>query len=95
MLAWLFNSPIFGLAIFPFALLSWLMSRPLAVRTPDGCQTVREAVLQATPFRREDYQAGLWPRSDISAKVRLLFAEIAGVPFESVTEDSPLAELFP
>jgi hypothetical protein len=95
LLAWLFNWPVVALMFFPFVFTSWLVSRPFAVRVPRCCETVREAVLQATPFRRVDYDAGLWPRSELSAKIRLLLAEIAGVPFDDVREDTSLVELFP
>src|SRR5262249_1567373 len=41
---WLNNNPVFGLVILPFALVTWIFTRPLAVHPPAGCQTVREAV---------------------------------------------------
>jgi hypothetical protein len=58
------------------------ITRPMAVEVPAGCQTVQEAVLQLTPFRRQDYMAGLWPREAIALRVRMLFARAAGVPLQ-------------
>jgi hypothetical protein len=76
---------------------SWLarkLTQPLAVHPPVACETVREAVLHLTPFRREDYQAGLWPREELAAKVRLIISKAAGVPFAQIRDDSKLCDLF-
>ena len=76
--------------------LSWTahkFTRPLAVFPPIACETVREAVLRSTPFRHEDCQAGLWPREDIAAKVRLILSESTGVPFAEIREDTRLTDL--
>ena len=91
--AWLFNNAIFALVALPFIALTWWITRPLAIHPPTGCQTVREAVLLATPFRKVDYDAGLWPRADISAKVRAIFAHQLGLPFDEVREDSRILDL--
>jgi hypothetical protein len=92
--AWLFKNPLFAAVGLPFAILTWFLARPLAVRPSLGCETIREAVLHVTPFRRVDYEAGLWPRADISAKVRLIIACAAGVPFDRVREDTRFTDLF-
>lgn len=76
--------------------LSWgakKLTRPWAVHPPIACETVREAVLRLTPFRREDYLAGLWPREDMAAKVRLIIAEVAEVPFAEIRGDTRLFDL--
>ena len=65
----------------------------MAIYPPIGCQTLQEAALQLTPFRKEDYQAGLWPHEDIAGKVRLVICEAIGMPFEAVKEESRLSEL--
>ena len=61
-----------------------MLTRPLAVKPPIACETVHEAVLRLTPFRREDYQAGLRPREELAAKVRLIISEATGVPFAEI-----------
>ena len=91
--AWLFQNAVFALVALPFAVLTWWITRPLAVHLPTGCQTVREAVLLATPFRRVDYAAGLWPHADISAKVRAIVALQMAIPFEEVHEESRFVDL--
>jgi hypothetical protein len=73
------------------ALLGYCISRPSAVH-PDP-PTVRGAVIALTPFRVEDYRAGLWERSDIADRVRLILSENCGVPFESITEDTEIMDL--
>jgi hypothetical protein len=83
-------------ALFSIAELSFLarrIARPWAIHLPRGCETVREAALQLAPFSHEDYLAGLWPRKDIADKVRLIVARAAGVPFESVTEETRFDDL--
>jgi hypothetical protein len=69
------------------------VTRPLATQVPAGCETVQEAVLHLTPFRREDYNAGLWPREAIALKVRSICARVAGLPVESVKEDTRWIDL--
>lgn len=76
--------------------LSWaarIVTRSLAVKPPIACETVHEAVLRLNPFRREDYQAGLWPRQELAAKVRLIISEATGIPFAEIHEDTKLADL--
>ena len=93
MLAWLLNNVVFMWAILPFALLSYFLTRPFAVHPQPGCETVREAVFYVTPFRRADYEAGLWPREDLAIKVRSIIADALGLPLVNVREESRLVEL--
>jgi len=96
--AWLIVLTVKGwTALFSLAelvLLSHKVTRPLAIHPPLGCETVHEAVLELTPFRHEDYQAGLWPPEEITAKVRQMVAEVAGVSFEEIRPETRLCELF-
>jgi hypothetical protein len=80
------------LSVTELGLLARRITRPLAVHPPRGCETVREAVLRLTPFDTRDYKAGLWPPEDIADRVRLLIAEVANLPFESVKRESRLIE---
>lgn len=91
--AWIFNNAVFALAALPFVALTWWTTRPLAIHPPTGCQTLREAVLLATPFRKVDYDAGMWPRADISAKVRAIIALQLAIPFDQVREESRWVDL--
>jgi hypothetical protein len=82
-----------ALHVLEFGKLAYWITRPWAVHPPIGCETVQEAVLHLTPFRQEDYAAGLWPREDIAAKVRWMFCQAAGRSFETVTEKTVIADL--
>jgi len=66
---------------------------PMAICPPIGCETLQEAALQLTPFRQEDYQAGLWPHEDIVGKVRLIISKNIGMPFEAIREEGRFSDL--
>jgi hypothetical protein len=53
------------LSAIEISVLVYRLLRPLAVRMPRGCETVREAALHLTPFTAADYKAGLWPHEDV------------------------------
>jgi hypothetical protein len=92
LLAYLFDwSFVFSVA--ELGILARKITRPLAIHPPIGCETMQEAALQLTPFRHEDYKAGLWPREDIAAKVRWVVSYSLRMPFEEVTEETSLANL--
>jgi len=74
-------------------LLARKITRPMAICPPIGCQTLQEAALQLTPFRKQDYHAGLWPREDIAGKIRLVISEATNLPFETIKEERRLSEL--
>ena len=74
-------------------LLARKVTRPLTIHPPIGCETMQEAALHLTPFRHEDYKAGLWPREDIAARVRWILARELHIPFEAITEKTSLADL--
>ena len=92
-LAWLFHNAVFMIAIVPFAVMTYWVTRPFAVHPPENCDTVRKLIIHATPFRRQDHEAGLWCHADISAKVRMTIAETIGLRFEDVREDSRIVDL--
>lgn len=95
--AWLIILTVKGwMALFSLAelvVLSHKVTRPLAIHPPIGCETVHEAVLELTPFRHEDYRAGLWPPEEIGAKVRLIVAEATGMPFATITPQTKLVDV--
>jgi hypothetical protein len=68
------------------------IARWLAAHLPKGL-TVYEAALGLTPFRREDYELGLWPPEEIGDKVRLVISNSVGVPFDSIRGETRLADL--
>lgn len=83
----------FLISIAEVSILARWLTRPWAVRPPQGCKTIREAAIEITSFRLEDYHAGLWPREAISAKIRHQIAAVANVPFDAVKEDTNLVDL--
>jgi hypothetical protein len=95
--AWLIVLTVKGwAALFSLAelmVLSHKVTRPLAIHPPIGCETVEEAVLQLTPFRQEEYRAGLWPLEAIAAKVRMHVAEATNTPFSAITPQTRLCDL--
>ena len=92
-LAWLFQHAVFALAALPFALVTRWLIRPLAVYPPPAYQTVWDAIIRVTPFRRVDYEAGLWRREDIATKVRAIIADLIGLSLDKVREDSRIVDL--
>jgi hypothetical protein len=88
-----FFSWSFVFSVAELGLLAHKVTRPLAIHPPIGCETMQEAALQLTPFRQEDYKAGLWPREDIAAKVQLIVARELGIQFEAITAETSLANL--
>jgi hypothetical protein len=83
------------LTLVELSALAHRLTRPLAIYPPYGCETVQQLVLHLSRFLAEDYKAGLWTHEEIAAKVRQIFAEIAGVPVENIKDDTLLVELFP
>jgi hypothetical protein len=79
------------LSMIELGVLSYRLTRPLAVHPPVYCETVPEAALYSTPFKMTDYKAGLWPPEEIAAKVRLIIAQAAGVRFQDASDDSCIA----
>ena len=92
-LAWLLQHPAFLAAILPFGWLTWRSTHHLAVHPPIECNTVYEAAVHATPFRRQDYEAGLWSLADLSVKIRATIALSSGRSLESVQPESKLVDL--
>ena len=74
------------------SLLLHKLTRRFAIHPPKHL-TVYEAALSLTPFRHEDYKAGLWPAEDIADKVRLVIAVSTGAPFDSLCGKTRIAEL--
>src|SRR5262249_42521581 len=65
-----FVSWSFLFSVAELGLIAHKVTRPLAIHPPIGCETMQEAALHLTPFRKEDYEAGLWSHEEIAAKVR-------------------------
>jgi hypothetical protein len=87
-----FRKASIALSAIEISVLVYRLLRPLAIRAPRGCETVREAALHLTPFSPVDYKAGLWPHEDIVDKVRQIVAEVYGLRFEEVDEGFVLGE---
>jgi hypothetical protein len=82
------------LGLFELGWLARKLTRPWAIYPPNGCETVLEAVLHVTPFRGDDYRAGLWSRDDIATKVRWIFSKQLGIPFAAIKDDTPIADIW-
>jgi hypothetical protein len=90
LLALAFRTASIVLSVVELWILAYRLTRPLAVYPPASCENVREAVLHVTRFTLADYKAGLWPREEIAAKVRIIIARNCGVRFDDVHDDSCL-----
>ena len=71
------------------SLLTWSAKNNL----PWKCRTVYELALHEVKFSKEDVTLGLWPREEISAKVRWIIALNTGYPFDEITEDTLFVDL--
>jgi hypothetical protein len=74
-------------------LLAYKVTRPWAIHPPMGCETPHEAAVHVTPFRMEDYRAGLWSHEEIGAKVRLVICRCLDIPYASIHEGTRLADI--
>jgi len=81
------------LCLFEFFWIARRLTRAWAIVPPIGCETVQEAILCIASFHQIDFQAGLWPREDISAKVRWILAERLGIPFSEITDETKIADI--
>lgn len=81
------------LLLFKLGSLARWLTKPLAVHPPPGCETVYEAAVQLTPFRRAEYDSGRWSPEEIGDKVRMIFAEVSGTSFAKVTRESRILDL--
>ena len=70
-----------------------IMGPAESVHWPDCLQTMHDLALSQTRYRQSDAEAGLWPRSEISAKVRWIVAYHSGLSLKEVTEDMSFLEL--
>jgi hypothetical protein len=70
-----------------------IVTRPYAIVPPPGYETIERAAVNLTRFNMEQYRAGLWTHDDIAAKVRLIVAEVSGMPFDEITDETNLIEL--
>lgn len=80
------------LSLPELALLVHKITRRLAIHPPMNL-TVYEAALGLTPFRREDYDAGLWPAEDVAEKVRFVISISTGRAFDSIRAEDRIVDL--
>jgi hypothetical protein len=95
--AWGFNLLNLVLLV-PLSILTWLATRPWAIHIRCGPITVRDAVIVSTPTKAilaylRTIRSERWHHKMVSTKVRLIIAEIAGVPLETVQPESRLVDL--
>lgn len=60
---------------------------------PSCLETMHELALSQTHYNKEDAEKGLWPREEISAKVRWTIANSMDVGFDEITEETTILEL--
>ena len=70
-----------------------IMGPAESVHWPDCLYTMHDLALSQTIYRQADAESGLWPRSEISAKVRWIVAYQSGLSLKEVTEDMSLLDL--
>ena len=70
-----------------------IMGRTGSIHWPACLETMHDLALSQTRYSRADAKAGLWPRSEIAAKVRWIVAYQSGLRFEEVTEETSLVDL--
>jgi hypothetical protein len=92
-LAMVRKTPLVFLCLIELIWIARKLTRPWAISPPIGCETVQEAALCITSFRQNDFRAGLWPREDISAKVRWILAQRLGIPFQEIADETKIADL--
>lgn len=66
---------------------------PQSTFWPPCLETMQELAISQTHYSREDAARGLWPRSEISAKVRWIIANQVGDRFDDITEDTRIVDL--
>lgn len=92
-LAYLQRSWLVFLGLLELTWITRKLTRPWALYPPAGCETVLEAVLCTTSFHADDFRAGLWPREEIAAKVRSIFAQHLGVSYQSITDETRITDI--
>ncbi len=60
---------------------------------PSCLETMQELAISQTHYSKSDAARGLWPREEISAKVRWIIANQLGERFDEITEETNFADL--
>jgi hypothetical protein len=89
---WLRWWPALVLAL-PLAVLFYRLSRHRAVEFPACVKTVGELALYLTPYRDQREGGCRWTDEEVAAKVRMVVADWAGLPFEEVRPEMTFEEL--
>lgn len=72
--------------------LAYVLTRPLAVRIPFGCQTLGDAALWIMPIKGGGESPGSVSRDEITRRVRLIVAYQLDLPPETIRSDSRFVE---
>ncbi|MCI0459135.1 MAG: hypothetical protein L0Z62_19435 [Gemmataceae bacterium] len=89
---WLWWWPALLLAL-PLGVVVYRLSRPRAVVFPAYVKTVGELALYLTPYRDHREGGCRWTDEEVAAKVRMVVADWAGLPFEEVRPETKFADL--
>ncbi len=93
-LLFLFQPWFLVLLTLPISILianTWRSS--YSTRWPSCLETMHELAISQTHYNKADAAKGLWPREEISAKVRWIIANQLGEPFDEITEQTNLLDL--
>ena len=74
-------------------LIAGILRRPQSTLWPPCLETMEELAISQTHYTREDASRGLWPRAEISAKVRSIIASQLGERFDEITEATRFVDL--
>jgi hypothetical protein len=81
------------LSIVELTFLAYKLTRPLAIHPPQCCTTVGQAALCLRNIRTPDGRVVGWTREEIAERVRMMIAEVAGLPIQQMTDDTNLIDL--
>jgi hypothetical protein len=90
----LFQPCFLAMLMLPVTILvANLWRGPRSTIWPNCFETMQQLAISQTHYNKEDAAAGLWPRDEISAKVRWIIAYQLGYRFDEITEETSLLEL--
>jgi hypothetical protein len=81
------------LAFVPLALAVHWATRRRAVQFPSGIHTLGQLVIYSTCFAEHKESGYRWTRNEIELKVRMIIAEMAGLPLDAVQPETRLIDL--
>jgi len=81
------------LLALPVGVVVYWISRPRAVEFPLCVKTVGELAVYLTSYRDHRDSGYRWTDEEVAAKVRMIIADWAGLPFDAVRPETTFEEL--